>query len=289
MEGFTPVVGGRIWCRHTGATNGCPLIVVHGGPGGTHDYLEPLESLGDDRPIVLYDQLGSGRSERPSDPSLWVLDRFVRELDQLISSLELDVPVHLFGHSWGSRVAAAYALEKPAAVRSLILAGPFLSCPRWVKDELELAGELPEPMRTAVTAHELDGKPPSAEYRAAVDEHHRRNWCRLDQPHPLIAKSYAGGGREVSLTMWGEYHFVATGNLKRCDLTSRLGEIAVPALLTCGRYDEARPATTAWYASRIPDSKVMVFESSAHMPHLEEPELYLATVRKFLREVESRS
>ena len=86
--------------------------------------------------------------------------------------------------------------------------------------------------------------------------------------------------------MWGEHHFFPTGNLKDCDLTPRLREVSAPTLLTCGRYDESRPATNAWYAGMIENSKIVVFEQSAHMPHLEEQGAYIATVREFLRSVE---
>jgi len=288
MEEFAEVTGGRIWYRKTGATKGCPLVVVHGGPGGTHDYLEPLCALGDERPILVYDQLGSGRSERPNDPSLWTLDRFTRELSDLITALWLGERVHLFGHSWGSTLAANYALENPGEVKSLILAGPCLSYPRWTKDEAQLLSELPDRSQTAIRLRELEGAPDSTEYQSAIKEHNRRNWCRLDLPPELIAKSSIGHGKEVGATMWGENHFFPTGNLRDCDLTPRLREIGAPTLLTCGRYDEATPATTAWYAQMITESKVVVFEQSGHVPHLEEPELYIRTIRAFLRSVDDR-
>ena len=257
-------------------------MLVHGGPGGTHDHLAPLRTLCDERPIVLYDQLGSGRSDRPNDSSLWTLARFTRELEELIAALNFDDRVHLLGHSWGSTLVANFALKNPSAIRSLILAGPCLSYPRWAKDELQLLSELPFGMQTAIRRRELEGGPDTQEYRLAMLEHHRRNWYRLDEPNELIAKSFAGFGKEVAATMWGPNHFFPTGNLKDCDLTPRLCEISAPTLLTCGRYDEARPATTAWYAGIIADSRVAIFEQSGHLPHLEEREHYVLTVREFL-------
>jgi proline iminopeptidase len=106
VEGFIQITGGRIWYRQTGAMGGCPLVVVHGGPGGTHDYLEPLSALSDERPVVFYDQLGSGRSEHPTIPSLWTLERFAPELGELIAALGCDHQVHVFRHSWGSTIVA---------------------------------------------------------------------------------------------------------------------------------------------------------------------------------------
>jgi hypothetical protein len=114
------------------------------------------------------------------------------------------------------------ALENPKSPRSLILGGPCLSYPRWAEDELHLLEELSPEMQETIQHHELDGEPDSSEYQAAITEHERRNWCRLDYLHPLIAKSFAGGGREVHLTMWGANHFFPTGNLKNCDLSSAI-------------------------------------------------------------------
>src|ERR1700738_2971850 len=104
-QGYIPVEGGRVWYKIVGAGNpGIPLLTLHGGPGYPHDYLEPLQQLADERPVIFYDQLGCGQSDRPDDRALWRIDRFVRELEQVRRSLALE-RMHLFGHSWGSMLA----------------------------------------------------------------------------------------------------------------------------------------------------------------------------------------
>src|SRR5260221_10790113 len=101
-DGFIAVEGGRVWYRIAGeARTGVPLLILHGGPGYPHDYLEPLEELSDERPVIFYDQLGCGKSDRPNDKALWRADRFLREVDQASGPFCFR-RTHLFGHSWGT-------------------------------------------------------------------------------------------------------------------------------------------------------------------------------------------
>lgn len=112
-EGMIPVPGGRVWYRIVGKdAPGIALLVLHGGPGAPHDYLENLGALADERPVVFYDQLGCGRSERPDNPALWQLDRFVAELAAVRQALGLD-RVHLLGQSWGTMLAVQALLHPP--------------------------------------------------------------------------------------------------------------------------------------------------------------------------------
>jgi len=133
-EGFVDVPGGRAWYRIIGAGSRPPLLLVHGGPGAGSCYFSNLSHLSDERPVIVYDQLGSGRSDRPSDPSLWHLDRFVQELAAIRKALKLE-RIHLLGHSWGAAVVAEHLLTgKPGGIQSVIFAGPLLSTPRWIAD-----------------------------------------------------------------------------------------------------------------------------------------------------------
>ena len=112
-ESFIPVSGGRVYCRQVGGACAPPLLVVHGGPGIPHQQLQPLEQLSVDRPVIFYDQLGCGKSDRPDCAHLWQTDRFVDELDEVRNNLASGA-VHILGYSWGSMVAVDYALRKPA-------------------------------------------------------------------------------------------------------------------------------------------------------------------------------
>lgn len=284
-EGFVRVDGGRVWYRIAGGGERAALITLHGGPGAPHDYLEPLEALGDERPVLFYDQLGCGKSDRPTNKALWRIGRFVKELAQIRNALRLD-RVHILGQSWGTMLAVDYMLTRPTGVESLILADPAISIPRWTKDAARYRRKLPKPVQTVLERHEKSGDTGCLEYQAATLAFYKRHVCRLDPwPEPLH-RTLRGLGAEVYNTMWGPNEFVATGTLKNYDRSARLNEIGVPALFLCGRHDEASPESTAFYRRRVRDAEMMVFEDSSHMPHLEETAKYVRVVRDFLRRAE---
>ncbi len=268
------------------------MLTLHGGPGANSDYLQALNVLADERPVILYDQLGGGKSDHPDNPALWVLERFVEELAQVRASLGLG-QVHLFGHSWGTILAIEYALQQPAGIASLILSGPLLSTPRYVQEVNALKRELPGEVQAAIDEHEAAGTTDAPEYQAALGEWMRRHLCRnasiLEDLIKGMVDPVTGINPQVYNTMQGPSEFSITGNLKDFDRTARLHEIKVSTLFTCGRYDECTPNATAWYQSLLPGSEMVVFENSAHLTHLEEPELYIQTVRDFLHRVESHT
>ena len=284
-EGYVDVTGGKVWYRIVGSGTATPLLLLHGGPGFMSDYFEPLSALADERPVVFYDQLGGGKSDRPDDVSLWTTERFVEELGQLRTALGLE-RVHLLGHSWGSMLAVDYMLTNPDGVVSLTLASPMCSAPRWSEDADRLRAALPEGVRQILTEHEEAGTTDSEEYQEATIVYYRRHFCRNEEIWPQIERLIAELNMQVYGTMWGPSEFHVTGSLAAYDRTGRLGEISVPTLFTAGRYDEATPKATAWYQSLVPGASLEIFEESAHMTMLEEPERYVQVIRNFLNRAE---
>ncbi len=285
MKGFVPVTGGRVWYQILGSGSSTPLIILHGGPGFPHDYLEPLGALSEERPVAFYDQLGCGRSDGPDAPTFWRIDRFVDELRQLRTALELD-RVHILGHSWGAMLATDYVVSGAAGIAGLILASPPLSIPRWVDDARALRLTLPADVQEVLRRHEVAGTTDAEEYQTASREFYQRYVWRLDPLPEAVARARSGANHAVYGFMWGPNEFSVTGTLADYDRTARLGEIRVPTLFTCGRYDEATPGATAWYHRLVPGSEMVIFEESAHLPHLGESERYVQVVRDFLRRAE---
>ncbi len=285
-EGFIPVTGGRVWYRIAGDGDGVPLLLMHGGPGVPHDYLEPLSALGTERPVVFYDQLGCGRSDRPSDTSLWQVDRFVQEAARVRQALGLS-RVHLLGQSWGTILAAEYLLTRPAGVESVIMANPCLSVPRFLEDAGRLCAALPEPKRSEIERADREGPTESPEYQRALLEFFRRHICRLDTWPDSFNRSVAGTGMDTYSTMWGANEISCTGTLRGYDVTSRLGEISIPALFLAGRFDETTPEAAEWYRSMVKGAELQIFEHSSHMPQLEETGRYLEVLRDFLHRAEN--
>lgn len=285
QEGFIEVEGGKIWYTVAGSGSATPLMVLHGGPGLSSDYLMPLSALGDERPVVFYDQLGSGKSDKPKDKSLWRSERFVKELTQVRDALDLQ-KIHLFGHSWGTMLTMDYMPLSPPGILSLVMASPAISVKRWIGDAQRLRAALTPEIQEILNRHEQAGTVKTREYQAASTVYLQKYICRAN-PLPLeLINSYAKMGTDVYETMWGPYEFDPSGNLGDYDRSNELRDISIPTLFTCGRYDEATPETTAWYQSLVPNSTLAIFENSAHMAMLEERGLYTETIRRFLKQVD---
>jgi proline-specific peptidase len=287
-EGFLDVPGGRVWYRIVGPDQrGIPILCLHGGPGMAHDYLESLADLARTRPVVFYDQLGSGRSERPADDSLWTVDRFVEELATVRDALGLD-RLHLFGNSWGGWLALQYILDRQPELASLTLSSSPPSVRRWIADCAELRADLDESVRAVLDRHEAAGYFSCPEYQWAITQFYRRHLCRADPWPDSVERTFAAMSEEVYTTMWGPSEFgPVTGRLRDWEVTDRLGEIRVPTLVTGGRYDEARPDHLAVLAAGISGSELVIFENSSHMAFIEEHELYVQTMDGFLARVEA--
>ena len=286
-EGFIDVTGGRIWYRIVGSGARTPLVLLHGGPGAPSYYLNPLAALADERPVIFYDQLGAGRSDKPTDVTLWRVERFVEELALLRAELGLD-EIHLLGHSWGTMLAADYMLTKPVGVRSLVLASPALSVSRWLEDAETLKQALPESDQAAIARHESAGTFDSPEYQAAVMDYYKLYVCLRDPWPDDVNRTFAELSVPVYGTMWGPSEFTPVGPLQSYERAEQMRALNLPVLLTAGRYDEATPSTTEYYRSLIPGAELKIFEESAHLTMQDEPDAYVQAIREFLRDVEAR-
>ena len=288
QSGFVEVPGGPVWYEVAGGGEGIPLLALHGGPGGTSCGLQVLGPLGEERAVIRYDQLGSGRSGRPKDRSLWQRDRFVQALDALRDALGLE-EVHLLGHSWGGALAAYYVLETGGqGVRSLILSSPLISTKRWIADANHLRAQLPQEVRAVLDEHEQAGTTGSEAYREASEAFYDR-YVRRGAPVERYDCPAAPWNPVIYNLMWGPTEFHATGSLRNFDLTPRLGDIAVPTLFIAGEFDEARPDTLAEFAAAVPGARLEVIAGVAHASASRAPELYRSIVRSFIREIESRA
>lgn len=284
-EGYVDVEGGRVWFRIAGSGDKTPLLLLHGGPGAPSYYLNALEGVSVDRPVIFYDQLGAGQSDRPTDTSLWTVDRFVRELHDVRESLELD-RVHILGHSWGSMLAVDYMLTKPKGVMGLILASPALSARRWAEDADRLLAQLPEDQRRLIKEHDTSGTTDDPKFEEALNEYYRRYFSRSDPWPPELHRAFEDLNTEVYELMWGPSELAATGTLKDYEREAALPSLNLPVLFTAGRYDEATPESVEHYRSLVPGSEIAILEDSAHMTMLDEPEAFVDVVRDFLNNVD---
>jgi proline-specific peptidase len=269
VEGRIPFRGFETWYRDVGPEGGAPLLCLHGGPGSTHNYFEPLEDLAaGGRRVVFYDQLGCGNSDRPDDPELWTLELFLDEVQTVRETLGLD-RIHLLGTSWGSILALEYVLGKPLGLVSLTLNAPPTAAHTWAAE----AGRLRAPL--------------AEDEAVAAEQFARLHTCRLDPLPECVERGLAGRNRQVYEVMWGAQEWRPTGRLREWDVRPRLPEIDLPTLITSGRHDMCTPALAAEALRGIRGSEWVLFQESSHTAFVEEPELYRVVLTGFLDRAEA--
>ena len=288
-EGRAAVEGGSIWYQVVSdeATQlKTPLLVVHGGPGFSHDYLNVLIKIAHDRPVIFYDQLGCGHSAiADNNNSLWTKERYQRELETLVEALHLQ-QLHLLGHSWGGALAADYAINHPDTVKSLTFASPLLSAVMWKKDTQQLLKQLPQEMQQAIRTNEEQGTFDAEDYRQAAETYAQLCICRMKEWPKTIVTAIAQKNMDIYQTMWGPSEFMITGNLNQVDTIREVTKLTMPILFTCGKYDEVRPETLASIVQHVPQGQLVIYPHSAHMAFLEETDDYIKNLRLFLKTVE---
>lgn len=286
-EGLVKVPGGRVFVRQIGNGRGIPLLALHGGPGGTSCRFETLAPLASDRPVIFYDQLGSGRSDHPSDTSLWRVPRFVEEVTAVRQALALD-SLHLLGHSWGGALAAEYmAAAKPTGVKSVVFSSPLIDTPRWIADANLLRTQLPDSIRRVLDENEARGTLDAPAYKVATDTFYGRHVRRLPVGSEPRCEGVAGNDT-IYRQMWGPTEFLSNGSLRTWTRAADLPAITAPTLFIAGEFDEARPETLEQFRASMPDARLVSIPGAAHAAMREKPAEYLDALRAFLREVESR-
>ncbi|BAJ83160.1 peptidase S33 (plasmid) [Acidiphilium multivorum AIU301] len=286
---FAPFDGYRTWYRVSGdlEAGGPPLVVLHGGPGAAHDYVDRFRLLATPRRAVIhYDQLGCGRSTHLPDrgAAFWTVDLFLAELDNLLDHLGIRDRYAVLGQSWGGMLAAEHAVRRPPGLKALVIANSPASMVTWVAEANRLRAELPAEVQQTLLAHERAGTTDHPDYEAAVDVFYHRHLCRLDHWPDEVKRSFAQMAEDPTVyhTMNGPSEFHVIGTLRTWDITERLHVIAVPTLVLSGAFDEATPETVRPYVELIEGARWVLFDQSSHMPHVEETARCMDVVGGFL-------
>ena len=285
--------GGRLYVRINGRLDAPrpPIVMIHGGPGGSHAAFLPLLGLAEDRAVILYDQLDSGLSDRPNNPANWTVERFTSELEAIRNALGIK-RWHVLGASWGGTVALEYGARRPAELKSLILAGPLISTRSWIADANALRGQLPPETQRVLTACDPPA-PITPSCEAATDEFYSSYWMR--EPRSKGMKRYIAARPALQLnsklysSMWGPSEFVATGTLRDYDGELLLAKLnGAATLFIGGQYDEARPNTLASFAGRVPNAEFAVIPGAGHALASDRPEETLGILRAWLNRQDQR-
>ncbi len=285
---FVRVEGFRIYVRTFGPVHPeRTLLCVHGGPGGTHDYLLPLADLAHDgTQVVFYDALGCGRSDLPEDTRRFTFEHDHRVLDAVRRSLGAS-KIHLMGSSYGGMLALSYATGHSEELSSLISTGGLCDVPYTTREMRRLIGELPPRTRSTLRKYAARGEYQHPEYEAAMMVFYRRHVCRLWPWPEELWSTVLRTSRPVYGTMNGPNEFTIIGNIRDIDFTAKLRRISVPSLIVHGRYDEVTPNVGLRIHDQIPGSQFHVFERSSHVSFWEERREYRRLVTRFLTAAES--
>lgn len=269
------------------------LIGLHGGPGADMTTLSRLAEIADESvQVVLYDQLGGGRSDRPDDDSLWTMERFVAELEAVRSGLDLG-RVHLLGRSWGGFLGLQYTLEHPQSVRSLAVCNAGSSVIEELRGINRMRSSLDSETLATLSRYEATGEHEHPDYLDAVHRVYARHFRRSAAPFDLetslaelksdVLPHLTDLGRPY-FVMWGPNEFVCNGNLLDWDVTDRLAEIAAPVLIVAGWHDIVSVDAHRAIADRVADNEFVIFGNAAHALLAEkDADLYLAVVKDFIR------
>ena len=259
------------------------LFLLNGGPGLPCDYLRDphIHLVEEGYRIVAFDQLGCGNSDKPVDVSLWNITRYVEEVETVRKELCI-VNFHLLGQSWGGWLSIEYALTYPDEIRSLILANTCGDLQHLTTELNRMREALGSETVAMMLHHEAMGTIDHPEYQAAITILNYRHVCRLKEwPSSLLA-SVDDWNMGPYGTMQGPNEFLYIGNLKDWNRISDMDSLEMPTLIITGTHDEIGPACASRMNNVLPNSEVVVFHNSSHVPFYEEPDLYFKELKIFL-------
>lgn len=259
------------------------LVLLNGGPGLPCEYLlaPHLRLLEHGWTVISYDQLGCGQSDRPKDDSLWTLERYVSELEEIVTLLGLD-RYCLLGHSWGTWLGTEFSLSNQRAIRKLILADGACDIPHLVSELNRLRYALGNDTVQMMLRHEAQGTLDHEEYRAAITILNYRHVCRLPVwPEPLV-RSIAAWNMDPYVAMQGPNEFTYTGNMRAWNRIPAMSRLQLPCLVISGEFDELPPSCSYLIHNALPDSRLHIFPGCSHMPFYEDPDAYFTRLLDFL-------
>lgn len=260
------------------------VFCLNGGPGLPCDYLRDSHSclVDEGYRVVAFDQLGTGRSDRPTDPALWTITRYAGEVEGVRQALGLG-RVHLVGQSWGGWLGIEYALTYPDALKTLVLENTAADIPHLVSELGRLREALGPETVAMMQRHEAEGTLSHPAYQAAITLLNHRHVCRLDEWPAPVRRSLDDWNMGPYETIQGPNEFTYTGNLKDWNRIPDMHRITVPVLITVGQHDELTPACAARMKHALPDAELKVFQNSSHMPFFEEPAAFFPVLIDFLK------
>ncbi|MGY3749238.1 proline iminopeptidase [Vagococcus acidifermentans] len=287
-EGYMPYLGYQTYYRVVGENTGGkkPLVLIHGGPGSTHNYFELLDDYAEDgRMLVMYDQIGCGKSAVTGRPDLWHQETWIEELIALREHLGLD-EVHLLGQSWGGMLTIAYLCDySPKGIASAVFSSTLPSSQLWKQEQRRMITFMTEEEQAIIRHAEETEDYDNPQYLAVNAKYmvrHATDEPDEHSPEPLRRKKTPG--TEAYMTAWGPNEYSPTGTLKDFNYVDKLKDINVPVLLTSGTNDLSTPLINKVMYDALPNARWELFAHSRHMPFVDEKELYKKILLEWLNQ-----
>ena len=289
----TPKGTFRVWTKRVGNNPRMKVLLLHGGPGATHEYFEAFDSYLPAAGIeyYYYDQLGSYYSDQPNEPDLWEIPRFVEEVEQVRQALGLDRSnFYLLGHSWGGVLAIEYALKYGQNLKGLIISDMMSSIPKY--NEYAQKVLMPAMDQTAlaeIKRLEETGQTENPRYMELLMPHHyEKHLLRMPAaqwPEP-VNRTFKHINPAIYVPMQGPSELGASGKLLHWDRSADLGKITAPTLVIGARYDTMDPQYMKWMSTAIPHARFLFCPNGSHMAFYDDQRVYFAGLIDFIRNVD---
>ncbi len=290
----TPKGKFNVWTKSIGKNPKIKILLLNGGPGATHEYFECFENfmLPEGFEIIYYDQLGCGLSDNPNDISLWDLNRYVEEVEQVRKALHLNKDnFYLLGHSWGGILGMQYALKYQDNLKGLIISNMMSSCPEYGKyAQTVLAPQFDPKVLDTIRQIEAKADYNNPKYMELLMPHfYAKHICRLpiDQwPEPMT-RSFSKMNQSLYVTMQGPSEFGIGGNLIKWDVSKELSKINTPTLTIGGTHDTMDPEHMKWMSTQVKKGRFLLCPNGSHMAMYDDQEVYFKGLIKFIKDVEA--
>jgi proline iminopeptidase len=286
----TPAGNFHVWTKTIGNNPRIKVLLLHGGPALTHEYMECFESFfpREGLEMIEYDQLGSFYSDQPKDSSLWTIDRFADEVEQVRKALGLNKDnFYLLGNSWGSMLAMQYALKYQKNLKSLILCNMMSSIPDLNEyNKKVLTEDMGQSSIDSMEQMEARGQTANPRYLQLLQVYYDKHMCRIvPNPDPM-KRGFTHVNTTIITIMLGSSNLYFSGNLANWDIKNRLPEIKVPTLTVGAKYDFMNPDHMKWMSTQVQNGRYLYCPEGSHLAMWDDQENFYPGIIKFIRDVD---
>lgn len=290
----TPSGEFKVWTKRFGNNPRIKVLLLHGGPAATHQYMECFQSFFPKEGIEFYeyDQLGCGNSDKPADTTLWILDRFVEEVEQVRQAIGADKNnFYILGNSWGGILGMQYALKYQDNLKGLVVANMMASCPEYGKYAHEvLAKQMAPAVLAEIQSLEAKGDFKNPRYmELLMSNFYNEHICRLKEWPEPVNRAFSDINEAIYVQMQGPSEFGIGGNLANWDVKNRLKEIKIPTLMIGAKYDTMDPKAMEEQSKLVQKGRYLYCPNGSHFAMWDDQKVFMEGVIKFIRDVDNGS